>query len=82
MSDLLLESRRGMAIQKRLIGGGDLWKIKKIPAGLLRGWNGGFFIHTTSRQNYILLCESERSVGEFGGVLDLGLVDDDGDFDF
>jgi hypothetical protein len=41
MSDLLLKSRRGMAIQERLIGSGDLWKIKKIRAGLLRGWSGG-----------------------------------------
>jgi len=41
MGDLLLESRRGMAFQKRLIGSGDLWKIKKIRAGLLRGWSGG-----------------------------------------
>lgn len=37
-----------MAFQKRLIGCGDFWKIKKIPAGLLRGWSGGFFIHTTN----------------------------------
>jgi hypothetical protein len=32
MGDLLLESRRGMAFQKRLICGGDLWKIEKIRA--------------------------------------------------
>jgi len=37
MSDLLLKSRRGMAIQERLICSGDLWKIKKIRAGLLSG---------------------------------------------
>jgi len=29
--DLLLESGRGMAFQKRVIGGSDLWKIKKSP---------------------------------------------------
>jgi hypothetical protein len=31
MGDLLLESGRGMAFQKRLIGCGDFWKIKKSP---------------------------------------------------
>ena len=41
MGDLLLESGRGMTFQKCLIGGGDLGKIKKIPAGLLRRWSGG-----------------------------------------
>jgi hypothetical protein len=41
MGDLLLESRREMVFQKHLIGGGDLWKIKKILAGLLSGWSGG-----------------------------------------
>jgi hypothetical protein len=41
MGDLLFKSGRGMTFQKRLIGGGDLGKIKKIPAGLLRGWSGG-----------------------------------------
>jgi hypothetical protein len=33
MSDLLLKSRRGMAIQERLICSGDLGQIKKIPTG-------------------------------------------------
>ena len=37
MGDLLLESGRGMAFQKRVIGSSDFWKIKKIPAGSLRG---------------------------------------------
>jgi hypothetical protein len=32
MGDLLRESRRGMAFQKRLIGSGDLGQIKKIRA--------------------------------------------------
>jgi hypothetical protein len=32
MGDLLLESRRGMAFQKRLIGSGYLGQIEKIPA--------------------------------------------------
>jgi len=32
MSDLLLESRRGMAVQERLICSGDLGQIEKIPA--------------------------------------------------
>jgi hypothetical protein len=32
MSYLLLKSGRGMAVQERLIGSGDLWKIEKIPA--------------------------------------------------
>jgi hypothetical protein len=41
MGDLLFKSRQGMASQKRLIGGSDLWKIKKFPTGLLRGWSGG-----------------------------------------
>lgn len=41
MSDLLLESWRGMAVQERLIGSGDLGQIEKIRAGLLRGWSGG-----------------------------------------
>jgi hypothetical protein len=41
MGDLLFESGRGVTFQKRLIGCGDLWKIKKIPAGLLRGSSGG-----------------------------------------
>jgi hypothetical protein len=31
MSNLLLESGRGMAFQKRVIGDSDLWKIKKTP---------------------------------------------------
>ena len=50
MGDLLFKSGRGMAFQKCLIGGGDLRKIKKFPAGSLSGWSGGFFIHTTSRE--------------------------------
>jgi hypothetical protein len=47
MSNLLLESRRGMSFQKRVIGSSDVWKIKKNPAGSLREWSGGVFIHTT-----------------------------------
>jgi len=31
MGDLLLESGRGMAFQKRVIGGSAFWKIKKSP---------------------------------------------------
>jgi hypothetical protein len=32
MGDLLFKSGHRMAFQERLIGGGDLWKIEKIPA--------------------------------------------------
>ena len=46
MGDLLFKSRQGMASQKRLIGGSDLWKIKKSPPDCSE--DGGFFIHTTN----------------------------------